>query len=313
MDNKVTDKKFFTEEDVKNLECFLTKHKEKILDLLDKNSPNYIMRKSFVSERMRLKDTFEEYLNGGPISEKSPSKDRFEIIQQSKRDIVGSKEFRSLSREEQKTKLREIIPVIDDLKDEDLNKISEYYNPYWGKIDEDSLRLVTSFGELRFEFKDALIVSMNLRPLGVDLTEEEVDFIRNNRNKIYSVKFIIGDTIKTFVSKQTLISRSVWYGSDNKWGAKPYGIYIFDKEFYDITSSKVYGFDSCNLDGFYCFTEEQIKLYEYVRSSISKYIVSNKSHNSESYEENIKQTIKDINSDMSSWNSDNLALLKLSI
>lgn len=271
------------------------------------------MRKSFVSERMRLKDTFEEYLNGGIVSEKPPSKDRFEIIQQSKRDIVRSKEFRSLSREEQKTKLREIIPVIDDLKDEDLNKISEYYNPYWGKIDEDSLRLVTSFGELRFEFKDALIVGVDFWPLGVGLTEEDVGFIKSNRNKIYSVKFIIEDTIKTFVSKQTLISRSVWYGSDNKWGTKPYSIFIFDKEFYDITSSKIYGFDSCNLDGFYCFTEEQIKLYEYVQSTISKYKVSNKSHNSESYEENIKETIKGINSDMSSWNGDNLALLKLSI
>lgn len=146
-------RKFFTKEDVTNLESFLSKHREKILDLFDKNSPNYIKRKSFVSERMKIKDTFEEYLNGGIVSEKTPSKSIFHIFQQSKRDIANSTEFLRLSR------------------------------------------------------------------------------------------------------------------------------------------------------------EEQIKLYEFVQSLISKYMVSNKTHNSESYEENIIE----INSDMSSWNSDNLALLKLSI
>lgn len=90
-------KKFFTEEDVTSLESFLIKHRKKILDLFDKNSPNYIMKKSFVSDRMRLKDTFEEYLTGGSISEKPPSEDRFQIFQQSKKDIVRSKEFTSLT------------------------------------------------------------------------------------------------------------------------------------------------------------------------------------------------------------------------
>lgn len=315
MNTMTTDqKKFFTEEDVTNLETFLIKHREKILDLLDKNSPNYIMRKSFVSERMRLKDTFEEYLTGGSISEKPPSEDRFQIFQQSKRDIVSSKEFLSLPIEKQKTKLREIITVIDDPNEEEINKIFQYDNPFWGSIDEERLLLVTSFGRISFDITKTLVVTMNFK-FNVEgkITKEDIDFVKNNRNKIYSVKYVIGDTIKTFVSRQSLVYNSITVSSKDVWGPFSFIEFVFDKEFYDLSSSKLRGAEYCLLSGIYPLSEEQIKLYEYVQNTIATYGIANKTFNLEPIQKHIEETIKEINSDMTSWNNDNLALLKLSI
>ena len=307
-------KKFFTEEDVTNLESFLIKHREKILDLLDKNSPNYIMRKSFVSERMRLKDTFEEYLTGGSISEKPPSADRFQIFQQSKRDIVVSKEFRSLPSEKQETKLREIISVIDDPNEEEINKIFQFDNPFWGSIDEEGLLLVTSFGRISFDITETLVVTVNLKfKEEGKITKEDIDFVKNNRNKIYSVKYVIGDTIKTFVTRQSLVYNSITVSSEDVWGPFSFIEFVFDKEFYDLTSSELRGTRYCWLSGIYPLSEDQIKLYEYVQNAIANYGISNKTFNLEPIQKHIEETIKEINSDMTSWNNDNLATLKLSI
>lgn len=212
-------------------------------------------------------------------------------------------------------KLKEIVLVIDDPSEEETNKIHAYDNPFWGSIDINALLIETSFGRIRFDFKDNLIIvskDFTFKGETGDLSEDDAVFVRENRNKVYSVKYIITDVIKTFASKQALVSSTVWYSSDGSYSARPYGVFVFDKEFYDITSSEIHGVDCCCLDGIYNFTDEQIKLYEFVGTIVSKYQVSNKTHNSESYEEHIKETIKGINPDMRNWDTENLALLKLS-
>ena len=306
----------FTEQEVKNLESFLIKHRVKIMELFDENSPNYIKRKSFVSERMRLRDSFEEYLEGITPSEKPEEK--FSILQESKSEILLKEEFRSLSSETRSRILNELLSIIDDPQDEENNKIFDCDNPYWGSRVTDECNILTSFGNINFSFGDVIIATMNslggLGEYAEDFPEEVINFIKANRNGIYSIKFIIdNDSVKTFISKQSLIKKNVWQNQSDEWNIIPNVVHLYDKELYKFTESNLNYADICSLEGVEFLTDNQIILYEFIQTVLAKHFVSIKNWQDDEFTRSIKETIIGINPDINSWNEDNFALLKLSL